>query len=392
MGVDIYDMEKRIGYFLKRLDGLLVPEENKQAIRDFFDFLTAKGLSRSRVLIYANRLIPLAGMFGQLKFKDAKQADVQRVMAEIQKKEWSIVTKGIYRITIKRFYKWLLGNEEFYPDCVRWLKKTNGERHGLMPEQLLAAEDVQKLLDACENPRDKCFIAMLYESGCRIGEIASIKLKHISFDEYGVQVMVNGKTGQRRVRLITSVHYLRYWLELHPVKENPESYLWVRTNPRNKGCPMKYNGFMRIFKTLKSRTGITKPTNFHAFRHARATELAKLGLNQSQMEKHLGWIHGSDMPQIYLHLSGKDVDDALLKAYGMKPKEDHNTRQKCPRCFSLNEVAGSYCKECGMPLTMRAAVEKDNARNEFENKVERIMALLKDQDVKDFLASKLATK
>ncbi|VVC03439.1 Tyrosine recombinase XerA [Candidatus Bilamarchaeum dharawalense] len=388
MSVDIYDMEKRIGYFLKKLSKLEIPEENKRAILEFFDYLTAKGLSRSRILIYANRLVPLAAMFGPLQFKEAKQADIQRIIAEIQKKDWSPVTKGIYRVSIKRFYKWLLGNDEFYPENVRWLKKTAKETSHIMPEELLTADEVQKLIDVCENPRDKCFISMLYESGCRIGEIAGIQIKHIAFDEYGAQVMVDGKTGQRRIRLISSIHYLRYWLELHPMKQNADAPLWIKLTS-HKGSPMKYNGFLRIFKILRNRTGITKPTNFHAFRHARATELAKMGLNQFQMEKILGWTHGSDMPQVYLHLSGTDTDNALLKAYGLQPKDDQNNKRKCSRCFVLNEVSGSFCKECGMPLTLNAAVDMENKHQELEKKLGPLMELMKDQEVKEFLANKM---
>lgn len=42
------------------------------------------------------------------------------------------------------------------------------------------------------------------ESCCRIGEILSLKIKNIQFDEYGIVLTVNGKTGMRRVRIIDS--------------------------------------------------------------------------------------------------------------------------------------------------------------------------------------------
>lgn len=386
-------MEKRIGYFVRKLGELNVPEENKKAINDFFDHITARGLSRSRVLIYANRLVPLAKMFGETKFKDATQQDIQKIVAEIQMREWSPVTKGIYKTSIKRFYKWLLGNDEFYPECVRWLKKTQKERRNILPEELLVKDDVQKLIDVCENPRDKAFISILYETGCRIGEIAGIKIKHISFDEYGAQIMVDGKTGQRRVRIISSVHYLRYWLELHPLKANSDAFLWIKLTSQHRGKLMDYPGFLRVFKIVKKKAGVTKKTNFHAFRHARATELAKLGLNEAQMEGYLGWVHGSNMPQIYLHLSGKDIDNALLKAHGMKPKDEEDQKPKCPRCFRINLPNTSYCSGCGMPLTLNAAVMRDNETQEFQGRVNKIMeVLMKDQKLKQRLVEELAVE
>jgi integrase/recombinase XerD len=35
------------------------------------------------------------------------------------------------------------------------------------------------------------------------------------------------------------------------------------------------------------------------------------------MDAYFGWIQGSDMPSIYVHLSGRDIDDAILKANGI---------------------------------------------------------------------------
>jgi len=40
-------------------------------------------------------------------------------------------------------------------------------------------------------------------------------------------------------------------------------------------------------------------------------------LTEAQIDAYFGWIQGSDMPSIYVHLSGRDVDDAVLKANGI---------------------------------------------------------------------------
>jgi hypothetical protein len=32
------------------------------------------------------------------------------------------------------------------------------------------------------------------------------------------------------------------------------------------------------------------------------------------MNHYFGWVHGSNMPGVYIHLSGRDIDDAVLKA------------------------------------------------------------------------------
>jgi len=65
------------------------------------------------------------------------------------------------------------------------------------------------------------FPLVLYEGGFRVGEILGLQIKHVSFDNNGAQIMVAGKTGMRRVRVIASAPLLTQWLENHPRKGTP---------------------------------------------------------------------------------------------------------------------------------------------------------------------------
>jgi len=77
---------------------------------------------------------------------------------------------------------------------------------------MFTEEDTKNMINAAENPRDKAFIAVLYESGCRIGEMPFLRLKHIKFDQYGAQLLGDGKPGYRRIRIIASAPYLTEWI------------------------------------------------------------------------------------------------------------------------------------------------------------------------------------
>ena len=46
---------------------------------------------------------------------------------------------------------------------------------------------------------------LLSETGARIGEIGSMKIKHVSFEQYGARLTVKGKTGMRKILLFNSV-------------------------------------------------------------------------------------------------------------------------------------------------------------------------------------------
>ena len=204
--------------------------------------------------------------------------------------------------------------------------------------------------------------------------MANIKIKHIAFDKYGANAIVNGKNGMRRIRLIFSPPYISAWLAMHPDRDDPNASLWVNVGNRNRGIPMKYGSIRILIKKIAEKAGIKKRVYNHLFRHSRATELANV-LTQAQLESLLGWIHGTDMSATYIHLSGKSVDDALLQQYGLKEENDEDKKQlnpiKCPRCKTTNGPTASLCSSCGMTLTAEGMVSIQDSDGE-------VMTLLMD--------------
>jgi len=81
------------------------------------------------------------------------------------------------------------------------------------------------MIDKAYHIRDKALISVLYESRCRISDLLTRRIKHIVFDEYGAILMIDRKTGMRRIRLIQSVPLLANWIENHPQRDNPNSFL-----------------------------------------------------------------------------------------------------------------------------------------------------------------------
>ena len=80
------------------------------------------------------------------------------------------------------------------------------------------------------------------------------------------------------------------------------------------------------------------------------------------------------MASIYVHLSGRDVDNAILEINGLKPKEgitDNPLRTvDCPRCQKQNDAASELCNSCGMVLNEKEAfnlkeIEKDQEFKQF---------------------------
>ncbi len=88
---------------------------------------------------------------------------------------------------------------------------------------ILCELEIKKLIAATNHQRDRALLFALYESGCRISEILKLKVGEVNFDRYGAYFVVDGKTGQRRIRLIDSVPDLQAWINKHPLRDNPNN-------------------------------------------------------------------------------------------------------------------------------------------------------------------------
>jgi hypothetical protein len=248
---------------------------------------------------------------------------------------------------LNKFFKWLKGED--WPD----LKTLRGDKKHLRKPQILTKEEVLQLLEGAKHPRDKAVIALLYDCGLRVGEVASITFKDLTFNDYGGKVKVRGKTGERLVPFVMAEPYIKNWVHMHP-RVHPDEPLFIGTGNRNNGKPLFYESYMNIIKRAIKNSGIEKKVTPHVLRHTRATHLASK-LTESEMCHYLGWQLGSDMPKVYVHLSGRDIDNAIYsKVYGLKmdegKKDDHVNPVQCPRCRENCGPSSEYCYRCGMPL------------------------------------------
>jgi ribosomal protein L40E len=220
----------------------------------------------------------------------------------------------------------------------------------------LSEHEVFKLIEGAISIRNKALLSVLYEAGCRVGELINLTLKSVTFDHYGAVIVVNGKTGMRRIRLINSVPLLAQYMQQHWFKDNPDAPLFHRLDKHNDS-KLTAEGMNKIIKECALKAGINKRIYPYVMRHSRATHLAK-HLTEQELKIYFGWVGDSKMASIYVHLSGKDIEDKILEMHGLKTKSREETvlRPKvCVRCDVKNDATALYCSRCGMVLSEKEA-------------------------------------
>jgi integrase/recombinase XerD len=370
-----YNVEQRIEHIKK----LKILPENIDHIIHFSEQQAAQGNSKCRQVKYISILGKIAEMV-DYDFKNATKKEIEKLCGKINNSNLEDWTKHDYLLSIKVFYKFLRDSEE-YPVEVKWIRPRRARGHKKLPRELLTIDDVKELAEHANNPRDRCLILMLYETGGRISEVLGLKIKDVEFDKYGALITFpdDGKTGARKVRVIACQPAITNWMRFHPKKENKDAFLLCGIWDYNRGEELNYRHVNDLLKEAGVKAGIKKPLNPHHFRHSRATELAKK-LTEAQLCKYMGWAIGSREAATYVHLSGRDTDKAILEMYGIIEEEKAETKLKpvdCPRCGIRNDAAAKFCSGCSLGLDLTTVMEFEKSKKDVSTS---IIDLIKDKE------------
>ncbi|MCW6158351.1 MAG: tyrosine-type recombinase/integrase [Thermoplasmatales archaeon] len=354
---------------LRRLENEPFNGKIKGEIKKFVNDLKIKeNISEIRRINYIQRLRKVAEWIPD-SFLDPKEEDIEKILEHLSSDDYSDWTRDTYITMLKKFYKWKMKN---LPDNIAKLK-IKVKENGKAPDDLITREEIKALVGNSKNARDRALFSVLYDSGCRIGEIINMRVKDLSFDEFGALLKVTGKTGFRQVRIIgDSIAYLRAWLDNHPQRNDPNAFLFCNLSERISGRNLTYADVYSIIRQTSRRAGIKRRIHPHLFRHTRATILASK-VTEAPLEAQMGWVHGSKQTRTYVHLSLRDQDNAILKAYGIKVNEDDSIKEdrpkECPRCHTLNPSDAQYCRNCWMPFDIKTAIEMEEKKKEIEKQV-----------------------
>ena len=344
-------------------------KENQTALQKYLDERTANQFS-PKTNKHDACVMRQLDTFLAKPFIEASKEDLVPFFAGMLGRH-TVSTIHLYKIRVKHFYAWLFECDyREYPACVKWIRSTNpgrgtktkGLTTSLDPEDLLTDEDVLKLINARDHPRDQAMIAVLYETGAEALELLNMKVKSVRFDEHGAVATLKGEQGRRRIRIVDSVPYIQAWLNVHPLRKESEASLWWTLNSGAEG--MGYDNLHRVLKTAKRDSGVKKPVSPRLLRHACLTKMAGV-LPEQKLKVFAGWNPASKMAAVYVHLSGKDLDDDILELHGKavikekEPLKGAMAPRECPRCRHENPATALFCFMCGQQLDVTLDESKE---------------------------------
>ncbi|MDN5847607.1 MAG: tyrosine-type recombinase/integrase [Candidatus Nitrosocosmicus sp.] len=355
------------------------------------------------------------------EFKDLTKEDILNFLNSLRKSadedptNKSIGNRNNKQRVLLKFFKWLYDPETDYrnrltPACMNGVKVLpRKELSPYKPSDLWTQRDNEIFLKYCPSKRDRAFHAMAIDTSCRPHELLGLKIKDIQFkvSSNGMQyaeVLVSGKTKSRTVPLLSSLPYIKEWIQDHPLGENPNSWLFIALSKNNFGSKISLDGLLRHYKDqyrdryfpklLREenipesdkafiRYLLTKPFTLYVLRHSALT-MKSMILKEHVLRDHAGWSMTSKMPQVYIHYFGTESSNSLLKAYGIEKEDinfDHvvsNLPKPCPNCGESCKKDSKFCLKCKMVLSYDSYTEIRIEDKQKIDNLERDMKTLKE--------------
>jgi integrase/recombinase XerD len=187
--------------------------------------------------------------------------DIKLLFKWMDNKQYKVETHEKYRAVLKKFYKMIYGNGESYPDCVSWFsvnvgKDKKSQERNIDINEYLVEEEVKKLIESAPTIQKKAFLSICYEAGARPEEHLRLSNLDCKLDTNGMVMVPRGKTGERRIRIVSFVPLLQQWLEIHPLKEQKQFPVWISTATNNKNKPLGLKAGERIIKEALYKAGL----------------------------------------------------------------------------------------------------------------------------------------
>jgi integrase/recombinase XerD len=213
-------------------------------------------------------------------------------------------------VSIRNFYRALVAMEQiaYTKNPTLQLPKIKAPKRKM--KDVLSHSEVEDLLKKPRSNtvlglRDRAILTLLYGTGIRASECASVTDSDIDFELKTIRVL--GKGGHQRIVPLNET-VLQSLLNYKKARGDQESNKPFFRTRKKRGATrgIIYDRVRRYSRLAK----IGKKVTPHVLRHTFATHLLKLGEKLIVLKELLGHRQVSST-QVYLHLSGEDLREAL---------------------------------------------------------------------------------
>lgn len=232
--------------------------------------------------------------------EDLSEKDIQQYILYLKKqKRLSAGTINNYISSIKFFYTYIL-DKEWNPRRIPRMKRMAS--FPVIPSR----QDVLVLLNTCANIKHKAILHMIYGSGLRVSEVASLRISDICSKSMRVRV-THAKHDTNRYTILseTALLVLREYFRVYfsSVSYKSEDWLFPGQNPTEH---IHVKTIKNTLIRLRNRLPLDQQISAHTLRHCFATHSLEDGVQLAYIQQMLGH-KNIKTTAAYLHMTSKSL-------------------------------------------------------------------------------------
>jgi site-specific recombinase XerD len=205
---------------------------NSELVTRYSEWLICQRYSRTARETYNRVVGKFFDFWGRRHFSYVTHLDVREFITSVSIRDLSAEIVHRYLWALRSFFDFLCIQGVVDEVAPRLIRPRPAKRP--LP-RALSEKNVSRLIRAAKNPRDRAILELFYATGCRIAELVAVRLEHVDFAKR--TIMVNGKTGDRRVLFgLTAKRSLKHYLG-----GRKTGYLFESQYPVQRGC-VSWNG------------------------------------------------------------------------------------------------------------------------------------------------------
>lgn len=252
-------------------------DSNEKIINTYIASMRLEGRSEKTLKQYYDALTKLLDEIPK-NIKDIRTNDIRYHLAHYQAThKVSNATVNNRRKFLSAFFVW--ATREDIVDKNPMLK-INSIKEKYVTKKPFSDIELAKIRDALEDNREKALVEFLLSTGCRVSEVAGLKVGNIDF-RTGECVVLGKGNKERTVYLNNkSMYYLERYLGGFVDAERP-----LFMNARGRG--MTKQNIEELMRIIGKRAGVSK-VHPHRFRRTMATNAMKRGMPVQYIQVILG--------------------------------------------------------------------------------------------------------
>jgi len=289
---------------------------------------------------------------------------------------------------------WNSADHQEYIPTVKFSDKNSSvnRQADTKPEDIPSFDQFQEFLENLRRisgpkveMRNQAMMLLMWDKGPRIGELLSIKNKHVQVSGRQVKVKIPGNKGSkdRTVEVLQGRKTIKDYYQGHPARKDGEAYFFCNLQEEKYRRQLQKTPLRRrVHKAAQDLDFKTSGEPFHIFRKAMVT--THILNDWATWEQICTW-HGksgdSTKPD-YLKMALTDVDASVAGKMGVEDDVDRSKSSRmlgepmlpyeCSVCGRINRVLSSICNGCGEELTESDLPKSDVFDGEQELDRERL--------------------